>query len=307
MPLIKPYLALTFDLLQITAAFAAFLYFPKFLWPLLSVWLGFCYFAMFGLGHDGGHRLLARNPLLNDILGQLAMVPVLWSLEIWRQDHQIHHRYTNLYPEDKAFRPLTLEQYEDLPRFSKLLYRLSRSYLIFISTMILQVHLHSLIFTRRNLKHRRTIFFQIALIIAYLAGIWYIFGVSGLLILVCLPQLVFNLLFAMIAFLQHTNPAISLKSRNTWDSRAENLYGTVHIQLHPVLDWYTHYTNHHLAHHNFVTMPASQLPKITSEILDLHGEKIVRVPYSWAALIRISKVCFIVEKTPEGHAWLGAK
>lgn len=305
--LTKPVNALVIDIAQIALAFAAFVYLPAVLWPVLSLWLGFCYFAMFGLGHEGGHGLLSKRRWLNECLGQIAMLPTLWSLSVWRQDHRTHHRYTNLHPEDKAFRPMTVDEYRGQTLFIRLAYRFSRTYLVFISTMILQVRLHARVFYAPGVAKRGLALLQVTLVGAYLAAMIVVFGLAGLCVLVILPLVVFNLLFSMIAFLQHTNPAIHFKRRGDWDMNAENLYGTANVKLPALLDAYTHYTNHHLAHHNYLRVPAAELPAITAELLRRHEGKIVTVAYSWREFLKISKMCFLVREEGESLAWVGRR
>jgi len=49
----------------------------------------------FVVGHDCGHRSFSKNKLVEDIVGTIAFMPLIYPFEPWRIKHNVHHAYTN--------------------------------------------------------------------------------------------------------------------------------------------------------------------------------------------------------------------
>jgi fatty acid desaturase len=58
------------------------------LWPCL-------YLQWFVIGHDCGHRSFHKNNLVEDIVGTLMFMPLIYPFEPWRIKHNHHHAHTN--------------------------------------------------------------------------------------------------------------------------------------------------------------------------------------------------------------------
>ena len=50
---------------------------------------------LFVIGHDCGHRSFSKDKLLEDIVGTLAFMPLIYPFEPWRIKHNHHHAHTN--------------------------------------------------------------------------------------------------------------------------------------------------------------------------------------------------------------------
>lgn len=50
---------------------------------------------LFVIGHDCGHRSFSKNKLLEDVVGTLAFMPLIYPFEPWRIKHNHHHAHTN--------------------------------------------------------------------------------------------------------------------------------------------------------------------------------------------------------------------
>ena len=55
--------------------------------------LGFWLHRIYMVGHESGHRKLFRNRLANDLLGQLAVLPILVPMRVYRKIHVFHHAF----------------------------------------------------------------------------------------------------------------------------------------------------------------------------------------------------------------------
>jgi fatty acid desaturase len=47
------------------------------------------------VGHDCAHRSFSTNRLLEDIVGTLMFMPLIFPYEPWRIKHNVHHAHTN--------------------------------------------------------------------------------------------------------------------------------------------------------------------------------------------------------------------
>lgn len=47
------------------------------------------------VGHDCGHRAFSKNKLVEDIVGTLMFMPLIYPFEPWRIKHNHHHAHTN--------------------------------------------------------------------------------------------------------------------------------------------------------------------------------------------------------------------
>lgn len=50
----------------------------------------------FVIGHDCAHKSFSKNKLLEDIVGTLAFLPLIYPYEPWRFKHDRHHAKTNM-------------------------------------------------------------------------------------------------------------------------------------------------------------------------------------------------------------------
>jgi omega-6 fatty acid desaturase (delta-12 desaturase) len=89
-------------------AFSAFLIqnAPWYLLPLAWAFAGTAWTGMFVIGHDCGHRSFSHNKLLEDVVGTIAFMPLVYPFEPWRIKHNHHHAHTNKLVEDTAWHPV---------------------------------------------------------------------------------------------------------------------------------------------------------------------------------------------------------
>lgn len=58
---------------------------------LICMW-----FQFFVIGHDCAHKSFSKNKLLEDIVGTIAFLPLIYPYEPWRFKHDRHHAKTNM-------------------------------------------------------------------------------------------------------------------------------------------------------------------------------------------------------------------
>ena len=82
---------------------------PWFLLPLAWIFTGTALTGFFVIGHDCGHRSFAKRRWVNDLVGHLFMMPLIYPFHSWRIKHNYHHTHTNKLDEDNAWHPIRPE------------------------------------------------------------------------------------------------------------------------------------------------------------------------------------------------------
>ncbi|KAF7152988.1 hypothetical protein RHSIM_Rhsim01G0034400 [Rhododendron simsii] len=92
---------------------------PWFLLPLAWAWTGTAITGFFVIGHDCAHKSFSKNKLVEDIVGTLAFLPLIYPYEPWRFKHDQHHAKTNMLSEDTAWHPVWREEFDSSPVLRK--------------------------------------------------------------------------------------------------------------------------------------------------------------------------------------------
>ncbi|VAH28640.1 unnamed protein product [Triticum turgidum subsp. durum] len=85
---------------------------PWYLLPVAWAWAGTAVTGFFVIGHDCAHKSFSRNKLVEDIVGTLAFLPLIYPYEPWRFKHDRHHAKTNMLVEDTAWQPVWQKEIE---------------------------------------------------------------------------------------------------------------------------------------------------------------------------------------------------
>ncbi|CAJ2679772.1 unnamed protein product [Trifolium pratense] len=92
---------------------------PWYLLPLAWAWTGTAVTGFFVIGHDCAHKSFSTNKLVEDIVGTLAFLPLIYPYEPWRFKHDKHHAKTNMLKEDTAWQPVWKDEFESKPLLRK--------------------------------------------------------------------------------------------------------------------------------------------------------------------------------------------
>ncbi|MEO0355988.1 MAG: fatty acid desaturase, partial [Cyanobacteria bacterium P01_A01_bin.3] len=93
--------------------YAAIAFSPWYLLPLAWFFTGTALTGFFVIGHDCAHRSFAKKLWVNDAVGHLAMLPLIYPFHGWRIHHDTHHLYTNKLDVDNAWHPWSEDKYKD--------------------------------------------------------------------------------------------------------------------------------------------------------------------------------------------------
>lgn len=115
---------------------------PWYLLPLAWLWTGTALTGWFVIGHDCGHRSFAKKLWVNDLVGHLAFLPLLYPFHCWRIMHDHHHIHTNKMGEDNAWTPFTEDRYRACRSYEKWAYKLVRSGFWWLGSILHWASLH---------------------------------------------------------------------------------------------------------------------------------------------------------------------
>ena len=229
---------------------------------------------LFILQHDCGHRSLFPSHKANDLVGFWLGVITLTPFRCWRRFHALHHSHTgNLDrrgPGDIV--TLTVREYQALPPWQRLRYRVYRHPLVLLvlGPPLLFLFRHRTTYkvprdwrTERHSVHLTNVAIATQLVGVCLCG-------------QALPALVFQALMTSLAsqigawlfYVQHQFPHAYWKREAEWEHAQASLLGASHCELPQPLRWITADIGLHHLHHLNARIPNYRL----SECFDRHPE-----------------------------------
>ena len=243
---------------------------------LISAFNGAFLLRLFCIQHDCGHSSFFGNRNLSDWVGRAIGVLTLTPYDVWRRSHSHHHSHSG----DLDHRgigdvmTLTVEEYEQRSFAGRLLYRAYRHPLVLFGLgptylFIFQNRL-PLGFMDKGAKYWVSAMGTNVAIAAILGAIYY-FGGFAALALVFLPStLVASSIGMYLFYVQHQFEDAHWDDNEDWQLHEAALHGSSHLDLHPILRWFTANIGIHHVHHLYSRIPFYRLP----EVLKDHNELI---------------------------------
>lgn len=270
---------------------------------LLSVLMGCVLTGIFVIGHDAGHRSFSDNRKLNEFVGHLCCSLTLWPYHVWRLSHDHHHKWTHHSVNDLAWKPLTIQQYEELPQWKKFAYYLSRSFVFFWASMLFQgFMIDDAVKGRFFAKQDRDIVIRsigitIAIGLTYAFTCLYFGGLSGLLLMFIIPQLVFQFWLSFFTLFHHTNVDSKLLSPSTWEPAKAQLGHSIHVKYPDIIDWLTHDIGWHIPHHVCVSIPHYNLRAAHQSLKNSYPEVIKENSLTPQYMLEVISKCHLIDQT----------
>ncbi|AMA10290.1 fatty acid desaturase [Picosynechococcus sp. PCC 73109] len=267
---------------------------------LLPVWFltGTALTGFFVIGHDCGHRSFSRKNWINNLVGHLAFLPLIYPFHSWRILHNHHHRYTNNMDEDNAWAPFTPELYDDSPAFIKAVYRAIRGKLWWLASVIHQLKLHFNWFQFTGKQREQVRFSALFVIIAGAIAfpvMFYTLGVWGVVKFWLMPWLGYHFWMSTFTLVHHTVPEIPFSYRDKWNEAIAQLSGTVHCDYPKWVEVLCHDINVHVPHHLSTGIPSYNLRKAYASIKQNWGEYLYETKFSWELMKVITEQCHLYD------------
>nr|GMD24320.1 omega-6 fatty acid desaturase, chloroplastic [Ipomoea batatas]GMD27569.1 omega-6 fatty acid desaturase, chloroplastic [Ipomoea batatas] len=235
---------------------------PWYLLPLAWAWTGTAITGFFVIGHDCAHKSFSKNKLVEDIVGTLAMMPLIYPYEPWRFKHDRHHAKTNM---SFSFR---LVWHFNLNKF------------------------------RPSEVNRVKI--SLACVFAFMAIGWpliiYKTGIIGWVKFWLMPWLGYHFWMSTFTMVHHTAPHIPFKYSNEWNAAQAQLNGTVHCDYPRWVEILCHDINVHVPHHVSPRIPSYNLRDAHKSIQENWGRYLNEATWNWRLMKTIMTVCHVYDK-----------
>lgn len=279
-------------LISVSAAilgYCAIIFLPSFLLPFSWFFTGTALTGFFVIGHDAGHRSFAKQRWVNDLVGHLAFLPLIYPFHCWRLLHDHHHLHTNKMEEDNAWTPLRVEDYLGYSPVMRFLQRSIRSYFWWVGSIGHWAMYH---FDLRNFRERdrSKAAFSIAAVAIFAAVVFPTLiattGIWGLVKFWLIPWMVYHFWMSTFTIVHHTIPEIQFKPNADWNAGEAQLAGTVHCTYPRWIEFLCHDINVHVPHHVSTGIPSYNLRAAHDHLKENWGEHIIErkftLPFMWS-------------------------
>ncbi|MEM9154342.1 MAG: fatty acid desaturase [Cyanobacteria bacterium P01_F01_bin.33] len=271
-------------------------------WLLPFEWIftGTALTGWFVIGHDCGHRSFARKLWVNNLVGTVMFLPLIFPFHGWRLGHDRHHRYTNHIEFDNAWRPFSQVEFTEASGLIRSAYKLTRTGLWWMASTLHWARTHFInpeLLEPRGKRDRRQ-FYQSAIIVVVfgataLPALTYFTGWWGLVKFWLMPWLVFHFWLSTFTIVHHTHPDISFKTAAEWNAAEAQLSGTVHCDYPAWVEWLCHDINVHIPHHVSTGIPSYHLRAADRALQDKFGDRMVRTKFDWTLMSQVLGLCHL--------------
>ena len=252
------------------------------LWGVMIWSLQFSYWITLGLSvpaagflmrtfiifHDCGHGSFFKSQKANDVLGRITAFLHFTPYYRWKHDHAIHHATAgdldrrgtgDLYT-------MTVKEYLIAPRWSKIVYRLTRHPLVLlgISPLIVFLIAHRIPPAKGRRQIASVWWTNIMLVLVIALLCWWIGWKTYF--LVQLPILwISSTIGIWLFYVQHNFDPTYWEGHEAWEFVKAGLHGSSFYKLPLLLQWFTGNIGFHHIHHLSSRIPNYNLPKCYEE------------------------------------------
>ncbi|MEZ5266281.1 MAG: fatty acid desaturase [Acidimicrobiales bacterium] len=277
---------------------------------LFGVLTGVAVASLFVWAHDAAHGALFKSSKVSEVLGTAAMLPSLNMYRLWVYGHnKVHHGFTSFSPVDWIWKPLTPAQYRARSAWSRFIYRVERSILGCPLHYILRVWWPGMVRFRPEAdvrkRHRFGLSKTITAVFAAqaIAVAWWLGGgLTGVIVAVVIPWLVFNFFIAFYIYLHHTHPNLPFfEDRKQWSATIGQVACSTVIIMPRLLSALSHHILVHAPHHIDMRIPFYRLPRAWKELAARYGDDVVAYRFKLSTVRHIFRSCQLFDF--ETQAW----
>ena len=294
--MLKAWTAVVVNVAMVGLGYAGIALAPWFLLPIAWFFTGTALTGFFVIGHDCGHRSFAKRKWVNDLVGHLFMLPLIYPFHSWRILHNKHHNYTNKMDVDNAWQPFRPEVYEAMDKPLQVAYQGMRGRLWWLASII---HWGLLHFNLTNFapKDRNKVKLSIAVVVVFAAIFFPVLlintGVWGFVKFWLLPWLVYHFWMSTFTLVHHTAPEIDFQEPEQWNAAKAQLSGTVHCEYPAGVEFLCHHINVHVPHHLSTAIPSYNLRLAHQSLRQNWGDYLCESRFSWALMKTITDRCHL--------------
>ena len=250
---------------------------PWFLLPAAWFLAGTALTGWFVVGHDCGHRSFSRHRWVNNLVGHIAFLPLIYPFHPWRLLHDHHHRHTNKQEVDNAWHPWYVEDFTGESKGLRLAYWLMRGRLWWLASIIHWAGIHFDLnnFTERDKPKAKV---SIAVVVIFAAIVFptliATLGVWGWVKFWLMPWLGYHFWMSTFTLVHHTAPDIQFRPTETWNEVEAQLAGTVHCDYPKWVEVLCHDISVHVPHHISTGIPSYNLRLAHQSLKDAWGDRV---------------------------------
>jgi len=269
---------------------------PWFLLPIAWIFTGTALTGFFVIGHDCAHRSFAKRRWVNDLVGHLFMMPLIYPFHPWRIKHNYHHKHTNKLKEDNAWHPITPEALQSWPRLGQMAFEIFLRQRLWWLGSIAHWAVTHFDLQKFEPKDRPSVKFSIAVVVLFAAICFPVLiattGIWGFIKFWLIPWLVYHFWMSTFTLVHHTFVDVPFLASPAWDEAAAQLFGTIHCHYPRWVEFLCHDINVHVPHHISTAIPSYNLRLAYSSIKEnwrsyLHDES----TFSWSLMKQITDQC----------------
>lgn len=254
--------------------------------PLAGLFL----LRLFIIQHDCGHGSFLKTRASNDWVGRMMGVFTLTPYDCWRRSHALHHAATgNLDARGVGdVDTLTVREYWEASPMQRFFYRLYRHPVVLLGfgpayLFLLRHRLPIGLMKEGPIYWISSIATNLAtmLVLAIPVYVWG-FGVTAM---VFFPVLISAASMGVwLFYVQHQFPDAHWDNAADWSFHDAALHGSSHLDLPPILGWFTGYIGIHHVHHLASRIPFYRLPEVLEKHPRLRDLNRFTVIEAWGTL-----------------------
>jgi acyl-lipid omega-6 desaturase (Delta-12 desaturase) len=232
--------------------------------PLAVLTAGFLV-RIFIIFHDCTHGSFFESRRTNNAVGSVLGVLCFTPYFRWRWEHSIHHASAG----DLDRRgtgdiwTMTLKEYREAPRRTRLAYRLARNpvVLFVIAPLVLFLLLERLPSRKEGRRERLSVYGTNAMIGLMMLGMSWLVGWKTYLLLQVAVMAVAGSVGVWLFYVQHQFEGVYWERGAGWDYAKAALQGSSYYKLPRVLQWFSGNIGFHHIHHLNPRIPNYQLER----------------------------------------------
>jgi omega-6 fatty acid desaturase (delta-12 desaturase) len=294
----KAWTGVLLSVLMVGLGYATIAIAPWFLLPLTWIFTGTALTGFFVIAHDCGHRSFANRRWVNDLVGHIMMMPLIYPFHPWRIGHNYHHTHTNKLDFDNAWHPIRPNVFEGWGKTAQWAFeQFMRKRLWWVGSIGHWAVVH---FDWRNYqtKDQPSVKLSVAVVVLFAAIAFPVLifttGIWGFIKFWFIPWLVYHFWMSTFTYVHHTTPDVPFVVESKWNAVLAQLYGTVHCDYPRWVEILCHDINVHVPHHISTAIPSYNLRLAYISIKEnwgslLHDE----CRFSWSLLKNISDQCHL--------------
>ncbi|AFY71116.1 Delta-12 acyl-phospholipid desaturase [Thalassoporum mexicanum PCC 7367] len=292
----KAWSQVALTLTAVALGYLGIFYAPWYLLPIAWLFTGTALTGLFVIGHDCAHRSFAKKIWVNDLVGHIMMLPLIYPFHGWRVQHDRHHVHTNKLEVDNAWEPWTVDSYSAGNGALQFFYRAIRKYFWWIGSIAHWAVNHfnpSMVPKREQDKIKLSATVVLLFSAVFFPTMIATVGIWGLVKFWVVPWLIYHFWMSTFTLVHHTAKNIQFEPAETWNEAIAQLSGTVHCVYPKWVELLCHDINVHVPHHISVAIPSYNLRLVHQSLRENWGEYLQEQTFSWALMNDIISQCHL--------------